>query len=326
MTAKQRVSAAHVAPVFLNTEGCVEKACEWITKAGADGVDLLVFPEVFMSGFPYWINCYPPLVQPGITAEYQAKSITASGPEIEACASAAKDAGVAVVLGISERDENGSTCYNSQAIIERDGTLLGIHRKLQPTFAERTVWGQGDGSTLYVLPTSVGKVGALACWEHTMALARQALVAQGEQIHAGSWPSLSTLAGFEAVADDQIEAMMRSHAIMGQCFVICASSPLTESMIKTMEAALGPQDFVKPGGGWSAVIHPMTPLLAGPHTGLEEKLVTADIDLDDIGTTKVFVDGAGHYSRPEVLSLLLDDEPKVPMHKASTLADAHDDD
>ncbi len=327
MASNVRVGAAHIAPILLDTGACVEKACEWIKKAGQEGVELLVFPEVYLPGFPYWINCYPPLVQPGITAEYQAKSVTVPGPEVEACQAAAKEAGVAVVLGISERAVDGYTCFNSQVFIERDGQVLGVHRKMQPTYAERTVWGQGDGSTLFVLDMGVGRVGGLACWEHTMALARQALVAQGEQIHAGSWPSLSTMAGFEAVADDQIEAMMRSHAIMAQCFVVCASSPLTDAMIKVMENALGAQDFVTAGGGWSAVIHPMTPYLGGPHVGLEEKLVVADINLDDIGVTKVFVDGAGHYSRPEVLSLLLDDAPKPVMYRTGAdLSDADADD
>jgi predicted amidohydrolase len=321
MSNKKRVAAAHAAPVLLDAEASTAKACDWIAKGTDDNIDLLVFPEVFIPGFPYWINCYPPLVQPGLTAEYQAASITVPGPEIAAVQSAAADAGVAVILGISERDANSYTCFNSLVFIEKDGTIAGVHRKLQPTFAERTVWGQGDGSTLFVLDMAAGKVGGLACWEHTMYLARQALVAQGEQIHAGAWPALSTMAGFESVADDQIEAMMRSHAIMAQCFVVCASSPVTEEMIARMESALEPQPFVKPGGGWSAVIHPMTPYLAGPHQGMEEKLLVAEIDLDEIIATKVFVDGAGHYARPEVLRLYLDDEPK-PVMARSTAASA----
>ncbi len=317
MSNVKRVAAAHVSPVLLDATASAIKACEWIATAGTDNIDLLVFPEVFIPGFPYWINCYPPLVQIGITAEYQSASVVISGPEVAMVRAAAAEAGVAVVLGVSEREAEGYSCYNSQVFIEKDGTISGVHRKLQPTFAERTVWGQGDGSTLFVLDMDVGKVGGLVCWEHTMHLARQALVAQGEEIHAGSWPSLSTLAGFEATADDQIEAMMRSHAIMAQCFVICASSPLTEAMITRMESALGPQSFVTPGGGWSAVIHPMTPIMAGPHTGLTEKLLVADIDLDEIRVAKVFVDGAGHYARPEVLRLLFDDEAKTVMVRSS---------
>jgi nitrilase len=325
MSNKQRVAAAHVAPILLDAKASAAKACEWIALAGKDDVDLVVFPEVFIPGFPYWINCYPMILQPPIIAEYQAASVTVPGPEIAAVQSAAADAQVAVVLGISERDANSHTCYNSMVFIERDGTIVGVHRKLQPTFVERAVWGQGDGSTLFVLDMAVGKVGGLACWENTMHMARQALVAQGEQIHAGAWPALSTLAGFEGVADDQIEAMMRSHAIMAQCFVVFASSPVTEDMLARMEDAMGPQEFVKPGGGISGIIHPMTPYLAGPHRGLEEKLLVADIDLDDIATTKVFVDGAGHYARPEVLQLLFDDQPKpVMVRKPKTTVDSPD--
>ncbi len=325
MSNNQRVAAAHVAPVLLDPTASAEKACEWIALAGKEDVDLVVFPEVFLPGFPYWINCYPMIVQPPIIAEYQAASVTVPGPEIAAVQAAAADAQVAVVLGISERDANSATCYNSMVFIERDGSLVGVHRKLQPTFVERAVWGQGDGSTLFVLDMAAGKVGGLACWENTMHMARQALVAQGEQIHAGAWPALSTLAGFEDSADDQIEAMMRSHAIMAQCFVVCASSPVTEDMLSRMEDAMGPQEFVKPGGGLSGIIHPMTPYLAGPHRGLEEKLLVADIDLDDIAMTKVFVDGAGHYARPEVLQLHFDDQPKAVMvRKPTTTVDSAD--
>ncbi len=185
-----------------------------------------------------------------------------------------------------------------------------MHRKLQPTFAERTVWGQGDGSTLRVVDTAAGRVGALACWEHTMNLARQALVVQGEQIHAGSWPGLSTLAGFNEVFDPQVEAMSRSHAITGQTFVVVASNPVTQQMLDVMAEALGEQEFVGVGGGWSAIIHPMTPYLAGPHIGSEETILVADLDLDELGGVKVFVDSAGHYGRAEVLRLDIDDRPK----------------
>lgn len=313
MPALQKVAAAHIAPVLMDVEASVRKACEWIQRAGEESVDLLVFPEVFLPGFPYWINCYPPLTHAAMTVPYQQMSLRTDGPELAAIAGAAKEADVAVVMGFSERAGDSGTCYNSLAFIERDGAMLGVRRKLQPTFAERTVWGQGDASTLFVLEMAAGRVGGLSCWEHTMYLARQALVVQNEQIHAGLWPSLSTLAGFETTADTQIEAMMRSHAIMAQCFVVCASSPVTPAMLDVMHAAMGSQELMHAGGGWSAVIHPFTPYLAGPHTGEEETLVAAEIDLDDIAGAKMFVDGAGHYSRSELLRLYIDDEAKTPI-------------
>ena len=306
-----KVAAVHAAPVFLDVDATIDKVVELVAEAGRNGIELLVFPEVFVPGFPYWINCYPPIVQPGLHLRYYSASVEVTGPEVDRVRAAARQAGTVVVLGVNERE--GGTLYNSQVVIGDDGSLVGVHRKLQPTYAERTVWGQGDASTLKVWDTAVGRVGGLVCWEHTMNLARHALIAQDEQIHAGSWPSLATLAGFADVFDDQVEAMSRNHAITGQCFVVVAQNPVTQEMLNVMTDALGPQEFMTAGGGWSAVIHPMTPYLAGPHTGLEERLVSAEIDLDDIAGVKLFVDSTGHYSRRELLRLVVDDEPKSAM-------------
>jgi len=300
------VAAAHVAPVFMDARASAEKAAEWIAKAGSVGVQLIVFPEVFLPGFPYWINCYPPLIQTGLNRAYQDQSVEASGPELQIIQEAARQNGVAVVMGASERREGGRTCYNSVFFIEADGTLLGVHRKLQPTYAERYLWGQGDGSTLSVFAMRSGRVGALACWEHTMNLARQALIEQQAEIHAGLWPSLSTLAGFDQVANLQIEAMMKNHALTGQCFVICASSPVSQQMLDFMEQNLGPQQLMTAGGGWTAIIHPFAAVMAGPVSGESEQLVTAEIDLDNLKDVKLWVDTTGHYARPDVLQLLVD--------------------
>jgi len=294
--------------VYLDVDATVEKACTLITEAGSQGVQLLVFPEVFLPGFPYWINCYPPLLQTGLHARYRTAAVTVPGPEVRRIQRAAQRAGTAVVLGLNERA--GGSLYNTQVFISETGDLLGKHRKLQPTFAERTIWAAGDASTLSVFDTSIGRVGGLVCWEHTMNLARHALIGAGEQIHAGSWPSLSTTAGFADVYDDQVEAMSRNHAITGQCFVVVSQNPVDQRVLDVLEEAVGPQELVTLGGGWSAIIHPMTPYLAGPHTGPEETILVADIDLTDVDATKIFVDAVGHFSRSEVLSLHVDDRPK----------------
>ena len=131
--------------------------------------------------------------------------------------------------------------------------------------------------------------------------ARQALIEDMQHVHAGAWAALSTMAGFEAGADAQIEALMKAHALTGQVFVVCASNYVDETCIEWMAKNLGEQDLVKRGCGWSAIIHPFCVLLAGSHTGEEEKLVTADIDLEELAAAKVWVDAAGHYQRPEVL-------------------------
>jgi len=300
------VAAAHVAPVFMDALASAEKAAEWIARAGALGARLVVFPEVFLPGFPYWINCYPPLLQAGLNRAYQDQSVEAAGAELQIIQEAARQAGISVVMGASERREGGRTCFNSAFFIEADGKLLGVHRKLQPTYAERYLWGQGDGSTLNVFAMQAGRVGALACWEHTMNLARQALVEQQMEIHAALWPSLSTMAGFDQVANLQIEAMMKNHALTGQCFVVCASSPVSQQMLDYMEQHLGPQQLMTAGGGWTAIIHPFAAVMAGPVSGEAEQLVTAEIDLDNLKDVKLWVDSTGHYARPDVLQLLVD--------------------
>lgn len=310
MSKQVKVAAAHLAPVFMDSAASAQKAAEWILLAGQQNIELLVFPEVFLPGFPYWINCYPPLIQAELNTRYQQQSVVADGPEMAAIADASRQSGVTVVMGLSERRQVGRTCHNSAAFFSPESGLIGIHRKLQPTYAERYIWGQGDGSGLIAPDTPVGRISALCCWEHTMNLARQSMIEMQAEIHAALWPSLSTMAGFDEIANLQIEAMMRNHALSGGCFVIAASSPVTQTMLDFMETALGPQDFLKVGGGWSTVIHPFTASLVEPHSGTEEKLVAVTVDLDDIDSAKLWLDGTGHYARPEILKLVVDRREK----------------
>lgn len=304
-----KVAAVHAAPVFMDTWRSVDKAVELVMQAKQEAIELLVFPEVFLPGYPYFIDCYAPRMMDTTIAAYQNASVEIGGPEIRKIQNAARDAKVAVVMGISERMRGGHTCFNSQVFIERDGSVLGVHRKLQPTYAERMVWGQGGGHTLRTFDSSVGIIGGLVCWEHTMNLARQALIQQRQQVHAASWPALSTLTGLEDAADSQIEAMMKNHAISGQCFVITASNPIDKGCLEWMDKNLGPQKDVREGGGWSSIIHPFTTYIAGPHTGGEEKLVSGVINLNDLDRLKVWIDGNGHYSRPEIVRMTRDPRP-----------------
>jgi nitrilase len=260
----------------------------------------------------YWAECYPPLKQVGALAKYAEESVVVepSGEDVSAIQDACRRTGVAINLGISERVANGHTLFNSQVIIDSDGTILGVHRKLQPTYVERYIWAQGNGSTLRNWPLSLGyNLGGLACWEHTMNGARQALITQNQHIHAGAWPALSTMAGFEAVADSQIEALMKAHALTAQVFVITASNYVDQQCLDWMEENLGKQELVKAGGGWSSVLHPFCSFIAGPHTGGEEKIVQGEVDFSQIGAVKVWIDAAGHYQRPEILQFTFDARP-----------------
>jgi predicted amidohydrolase len=303
--ARHLVAAAHVSSVMLDREASLEKACAMVEEAGRLGVGLVCFPETFLPGFPYWINLYAPGVQHEIYLAYADQSVDLSTGALDPLCQAAGAAGCAVVMGVSERV--GGTMYNTQVFIDEAGTMRGKHRKLQPTYAERMIWSQGDGSTLCVHDLGVGRVGGLICYEHMLNLARQALIDEGMQIHCASWPTFATSGNARNAAYDQrVEVMMRAHAITGQCFVIVAQNPVTDQNVAAMEAAMGPQDVVGAGGGWSAIIGPDGAFVAEPHTGLEERLVVAEIDHRAIRRAKVLADTAGHYSRPEVLSLAVD--------------------
>lgn len=284
-------------------------------------------------------------------AEYARQSIVCDGtdPALERIRDACRRTHVAISLGVSERIAGGYTLFNAQVYVDAGGAVLGIHRKLQPTLSERYVWAQGDGSTLRTWDVQVPQVdeekdedpggrpasaaaegtsenhhprrsldrrsytiGGLCCWENAMNGARQALLEQQQHVHAAAWPALSTMRGFEAVADAQIEALMRAHALTAQVFVLCASNHVDDTCLAWMERTLGPQELVRKGGGWSAVIHPFCSYLAGPHTGGEEKLVVAELDFESLGPVKVWIDGNGHYKRPEVLGFTVDKTPLWP--------------
>ncbi|KAF1993049.1 carbon-nitrogen hydrolase [Amniculicola lignicola CBS 123094] len=316
---KFKVAAAHAAPVFMDKAATIRKVISLVEQAGKEEIKLLVFPETFVPGYPYWIECYPPLKQVCALAKYAEESVVVenNNEDMSAIQDVCRRTGVAINLGISERMAGGYTLFNSQVIVDSDGSILGVHRKLQPTYVERLVWAQGNGSTLRNWPLSIGyNLGGLACWEHTMNGARQTLIAQNQHIHAGAWPALSTMAGFEQVADAQIEALMKTHALTAQVFVITASNYVDETCLSWMDENLGKQDFVKLGGGWSSVLHPFCALIAGPHTGAEEKLIQGEIDFSQLGGVKVWIDAAGHYQRPEILQFSFDTRPLWADEKA----------
>lgn len=278
----------------------------------------------------YFTEAYPPLAQVQALAQYAQQSVVcdASDLSIQTIKEACQRAGVTISLGVSERMAGGFTLFNSQIHIDSSGRILGVHRKLQPTYAERFVWGQGDGSTLKVWEADAHgaaqggyNLGGLCCWEHTFNGARQALIEQNQHVHAAAWPALSTMKGFETVADAQIEALMKTHALTAQVFVLCAANFVDDSCLNWMQEHLGPQSFVKKGGGWSAVIHPFCAFLAGPHTGEEEKLVEAELDFDSLGPVKVWIDGNGHYKRPEVLEMKVNTKLMWPAGAAEQLTD-----
>jgi predicted amidohydrolase len=219
---------------------------------------------------------------------------------------------VHVAIGINERDARFSrgTLYNSLLYVSDAGEVLGVHRKLVPTHSERVIWGAGDGSTLHVFDTPLGRLGGLICWEHWMPLARFAMHAKGEQVHVAAWPDLPEI---HHVAS-------RSYAFEGRCYVLCAGMYLPlEAVPEEVEvreelarvAAENPDLSLVLWGG-SGVLGPDGEWVAGPVAGREEILL-AELDLDRIAAEQQALDSAGHYHRPDVFHVTVDETPREPV-------------
>ncbi|KAF2177752.1 carbon-nitrogen hydrolase [Zopfia rhizophila CBS 207.26] len=236
-TSKFMATTVHAAPVFMDKAGTIKKVISLIEQVGKEGIALLVFPETFLLGCPYWIECYTPLNRFSALAKHIEESVTVESNDT--------DLG-AIPIRLSERTTDGFTLFNSQVLISSTGPIFGVHRKLQPTYAERYVWGKGSGSSLktWKVPELECNVGGLACWEHTMNGTRQVLIMQDEHIHAGTWLALSTMKGFEEVADAQIEALMKTYALTALVFVITTSNYGDKSCLEWMGDNLGEQDLL----------------------------------------------------------------------------------
>ena len=272
-------------------------------EAGRKGASLAVFPEAYIPTFPYWPRAIPhPERELSIDAYLQLyeQAVEVPSPEVDQLCAAAKDANLCVVMGMTEREAGFSaTMYNTLLFIDKSGEILGKQRKLVPTFEERCIWGQGEGSDVEVYPTEVGKLGGLICGNNLMTLVKYALLAKGEQVHAAVWPSLARMKNY-------VDLVSRSYAIEGQVFVIISSGYITEEMVPDTFSLKKKTHWDVAGG--SGIVGPNGEYLAGPVYDKEE-IVYADIDLREIVRAKAVHDVVGHYARPDVASLLLREEP-----------------
>ena len=301
-----RAAAVQIAPVFDDADGTVDKVCEAITEAAQRGAELVVFPETLVPYYPYFSFVKPPVQQGAEHLLLMARAPTVPGPQTQAVAERARACGVVVVLGVNERDHG--SLYNTQLVFDADGTLLLKRRKITPTYHERMVWGQGDGAGLKVVDTRVGRLGALACWEHYNPLARYALMAQHEEIHCAQFPG--SMVG--QIFADQMEVTIRHHALESGCFVVNATGWLSDEQIVAITPDAGLQKALR-GGCHTAIVSPEGVHLAPPLTE-GEGMVIADLDFALINKRKRMMDSVGHYARPELLSLNLDARSSTPMH------------
>jgi len=293
---KFTIAAAQAAPVFLNRKQTVEKACDLIAEAGRSGVKLVVFPEAFISGYPDWVWVVPNshgAVLNELYTELVNNAVEIPDESTKKLCRAAKQAKIHVVMGLHERntESSNSSLYNSLLFIDSDGNIMGKRRKLMPTGGERLIWAQGDGSTLQIFDTPLGKLGGLICWENYMPLARNAMYVGGTQILAApTWDK-----------SDNWLLSLKHIAREGGMFVISCCMALR------MQDVPDRYEFKKdyPEGrewinsGKSCIINPKGEVIAGPVENKEE-IVLAEIDLNLILESKRMFDVAGHYSRPDV--------------------------
>ena len=310
------VAAVQAAPVFLDRDATIGKVSALAEQAAGAGARLVAFPEAFIPGYPDWVWRTRPW-DANATAAYARffdQAVVVGSAATDLLAGIASRLGVWLSVGVSERDEGGSTLYNSLLHFAPDGTLAARHRKLMPTGGERLVWGMGDGSTLAVTDTGFGRLGGLICWENYMPLARAALYAQGVNIYlAPTWDN-----------SDAWVPTLRHIAKEGRTYVIGVTSCLRATDLPAdlpgrADLYGGAEDWLSRGN--SAIVGPDGDLLAGPLIG-EEGIVYAEIDAAVARASRQQFDAAGHYNRPDVFRLQVDTRPRPAVTETDCLAGA----
>jgi len=302
-----KVAVVQASPVLFDRDATVEKTCRLVQEAAGKGAKLVLFPEAFIPAYPKGLSFGTVIgnrTDAGrrIFQRYWENAIDVPGPETEILGKAARDAGIYLAIGVIERDSQSSrgTLFCTLLYFGPDGRLLGIHRKLKPTAGERLIWGEGDGSTLAAFDTELGKIGGLICWENYMPLARTAMYNKGVEIYLAP----------TADARDTWHATLRHIACEGRCFVLGCNQFITKEMypadLDGLEDLDQFPDILCRGG--SAIIDPLGEVLAGPLYDKEDMLV-ADLDLGLIARSRFDFDVVGHYARPDVFRLVVNENP-----------------
>jgi len=312
---KIKVAVVQASPVLFDREASVEKACRLTQEAAAQGAKLVLFPEAFIPAYPRGLSFGAVVGSRSPEGRrtwqtYWANAVDIPSPATEALGEAACQAHVYLAIGVIERDSqfSGGTLYCTVLYFAPDGKLIGKHRKLKPTASERLIWGEGDGSTLTALDTEIGKIGGLICWENYMPLARMALYGKGVEIYLAP----------TADSRDVWQATMQHIALEGRCFVLGCNQYVTKSMYPPdlegiEELANLPEEMCR---GGSVIISPLGKVLAGPLFG-EEGILFADLDMAEIAQSKYDFDVVGHYARPDVFQLIVNEKPLLPVNYRS---------
>jgi nitrilase len=335
MRDKVKVAVAQISPVFMDKDATVDKTCKAIEEAGRSGAELITFSETHIPGYPYWRGTNPISKWSMNQVEYMKNAIKIPGPETEVLGDAARSAEIISVIGCTEMSDikGSNTLYNSIAFIDKDGKLLGRHRKLMPTHGERTVWGLGGREDIKVFDTGIGTIGGSICYEHHMTLLKAANAYLGEEIHCALWDGYWVMdwhpgkkRRFRA-GDDyhlcDIEYASKEYAIETQSFVLSACQYIPDDQMPD-----DTKDFNIASGG-SSIINPAGVYITEPVFD-KETILYAELDQDDRRHTKAYLDALGHYARWDVLRLDIRGtpnkpftEPNVPYSKIKEVAEKH---
>lgn len=309
-----RVAIAQISPAFMDLAASVERAQRAIDEAGREGADLLVFPEAWLAGYPYWTEGWDTALPDFAAARTQFRdaAVSVHGDAVRRIGEAVRRNGIYVVLGCNEIDERPgvSTIYNTLLYFDRTGALVGRHRKLMPTFTERMYWGQGDAADLGVLDTDIGALGGLICGEHLMPQVRGAMVAAGEEIHVAAFPGSFALHTGPQLEEPDTEgafwghASVRNHAFEAGAFVVSACAYVDPADVPESFPFRDRMNLGYAHGG-SSVISPLGVPIVPPTFG--PQMIYADCDAWMIKAVKAIVDTNGHYGRADVTRLQLRD-------------------
>jgi nitrilase len=307
-----RIGCVQAAPVWLDREQSLEKAVALIDEAATRGAQLVAFGESWLPGFPFWIWLGPPAWGSDFFVELHQNAIEVGGRETSALADAARRNRVEVVMGCTER--SAGSLYCTLLFFGSDGSLRGRHRKLKPTHVERSIWGEGDGSDIFVLDTPIGRLGGLNCWEHLQPLTKYAMYGMNEQIHVAAWPALSIYNDTAyALGVEANMAASRTYALEGQAYVLAVTSICDQAVIDRLCTTPERAMLLERGGGTTTVFAPSGATLSGPLEYDREAILIADLDLAEIRRAKQAADPAGHYARADATRLLLNRQARVPM-------------
>ncbi|BET95544.1 carbon-nitrogen hydrolase family protein [Xenorhabdus taiwanensis] len=307
---KFKAAAVQAAPVFLDTEATVDLVCRLIQEAADKGASLVAFPEVFVSGYPYWNWVMNPIQGSPWFEKLCKSAIEVPGPEINKIALAAARHHINVVVGVNERSPNGiATLYNTLVTISDEGNILGRHRKLVPTWAEKLTWANGDAASLKVHDTRIGPLGVLACGENTNTLARFSLLSQGELVHVASYISLPVAPPDYDMAE-AIRLRASAHCFEGKVFTIVSCSTISPEIVKAMSASHPEAEelLARSNSAFTGIIGPDGRVIGDPLID-KEGIVYAQIDLNRCIQPRQMHDITGHYNRFDIFDLKVNRRP-----------------